>query len=50
MENIKAKKAFTVSMADADHVVEADFVGVVSGNKVDNKLDKAGLHTFKVSL
>ena len=50
MENIKAKKAFTVSMADADHVVEADFVGVVSGNKVDNKLDKAGLHTFKSEL
>lgn len=50
MENIKAKKAFTVSMADVDHVVEADFVGVVSGNKVDNKLDKAGLHTFKSEL
>lgn len=37
-------------MADADHVVEADFVGVVSGNNVDNKLDKAGLHTYKSEL
>ena len=49
MENIEAE-TFYCYMADVDHVVEADFVGVVSGNKVDNKLDKAGLHTFKSEL
>ena len=39
--------AFTVSIADAKHVVEADYVGVVSGNKVPDKMAKAGLTTVK---
>lgn len=43
--NVLARKAFTVSMADAAHVVEADYVGIVSGNKVPHKLARAGLHT-----
>lgn len=47
MKNILSKKAFTVSIADAAHVVEADYVGIVSGNNVPDKLDKAGLHTTK---
>lgn len=47
VKNILAKGAFTVSMADADHVVECDYVGIVSGNKVPDKLEKAGFHTFK---
>lgn len=45
--NIKAKGAFTVSFADAKHVVEADYVGVVSANRVPDKLAKAGLHTTR---
>lgn len=49
-ENIKARKAFTVSFADAAHVVEADYVGIVSGNDIPDKLDKAGLHTYKSEL
>ena len=32
VKDIKARGAFTVSIADADHVVEADYFGVVSGN------------------
>ena len=40
-------KAFTVSMADAAHVVECDYVGVVSGNDVPDKLAKCGFHTTK---
>ena len=48
-KNILARKAFTVSMADAAHVVEADYVGIVSANNVPDKLDKAGLHTTKSS-
>ena len=32
-KNLLAKKVFTVSIGDAAHVVECDFVGLVSGNK-----------------
>ena len=46
-KNILARGAFTVSMADVAHVVECDYLGVVSGNKVPNKLEKAGFHTVK---
>ena len=45
--NILERKAFTVSMADAAHVVACDYVGVVSGNDVPDKLAKAGFHTTK---
>ena len=45
--NIKARGAFTVSFADAAHVVEADYVGLVSANQEPRKLEKAGLHTTK---
>ena len=44
-QNILARKAFTVSMADAAHVVACDYVGVVSGNNEPNKMEKAGFHT-----
>lgn len=47
MENIFRQKDFTVSMADADHVVEADYLGIVSANAVHSKVEKAGLHTFQ---
>ena len=47
VKNILARKAFTVSMADAAHVVECDYVGVVSANDVPDKLAKAGFHTTK---
>ena len=40
--NILFSKAFTVSIADADHVTECDYVGIVSGNDVAAKLEKAG--------
>lgn len=43
--NIKARGAFTVSFADAAHVVEADYVGLASANQVPDKMEKAGLHT-----
>ena len=45
--DILARRAFTVSMADAAHVVECDYVGVVSGNDVPDKLAKCGFHTTK---
>ncbi len=43
VRNIKKRKAFTVSIADADHVVEADYFGVESGKRVSDKLSKAGM-------
>ena len=45
--DILARKAFTVSMADAAHVVECDYVGVVSGNDVPDKLDRCGFQTTR---
>ena len=47
VRNILDRQAFTVSIADADHVVAADYVGIVSGNKVPEKVTKAGWHTTK---
>ena len=47
VQNIKVRKAFTVSVADASHVVEADYFGVVSGNKEGNKFEKSGLTASK---
>lgn len=46
-ENIKSKKAFTVSMATEKYLVESDYVGLVSGYNVADKIEKAGLHTCK---
>lgn len=47
VKNILARKAFTVSMATADTVVPCDYVGMVSGNNIANKLEKAGFTTLK---
>ena len=47
VKNIKARGAFTVSIADADHVTEADFFGVISGNKETDKLVRSGLTACK---
>lgn len=47
VKNILARKAFTISMADAAHVAEADYVGIVSGNDTPDKMEKSGLHTVK---
>ncbi len=43
VQNIKARGAFTVSIADAAHVTEADYFGVESGNKVPDKFARSGL-------
>ena len=47
VKNIKARGGFTVSIADAAHVVEADYFGVASGNTVADKLSAAGLTATK---
>lgn len=48
--NIKKRRAFTVSIADAKHVVEADYFGVVSANNTPKKFEKSGLSATKSSL
>lgn len=47
VKNIKKRKAFTVSIADAAHVVEADYFGVVSGNHESKKFENSGMTTTK---
>ena len=48
--NIKARGAFTVSIADAAHVVEADYFGVETGNKVPDKFARSGLTATKAEM
>jgi len=45
--NIKARGAFTVSIADAAHVMEADYFGVETGNKAADKFLRSGLTASK---
>lgn len=45
--NILARKAFTVSMADEQNMMAADYVGIVSGDKVPDKVAKAGWHVTR---
>ena len=47
VKNILKRGAFTVSMATAAYVTECDYVGLVSGNDVPDKLVKTGFHTTK---
>ena len=50
VQNIKARGAFTVSIADAAHVVAADYFGVTSGNKIPDKLRKSGLTASRAEM
>lgn len=47
VNNIKERKAFTVSIADSKHVKEADYFGVVSGNNTKDKFEHSGLTATK---
>ena len=42
--NIQESKAFTVSLADKDHMDAADFFGIASGNKLNDKFERTGCH------
>lgn len=41
-KNIMKSGAFTVSIADKENLVAADYVGIVSGNKEPDKITKCG--------
>ena len=47
VKNIRKRKAFTVSIANAKNVVAADYFGIVSGNNTENKFDNSGLTITK---
>lgn len=46
-KNIKQSGAFTVSFATAEKVESCDFVGLVSGNDITDKMQKAGFTAEK---
>lgn len=46
-KNIKVRGAFTLSIADIDHIKQADFFGIASGNKMVDKFERSGLHAVK---
>lgn len=46
-DNLLKTKAFTVSVADVEHLAACDYVGLVSANKEPNKMEKAGFTTVK---
>lgn len=45
--NIQESKAFTVALADKDHMEAADFFGITSGNKISDKFERTGYHAVK---
>jgi len=47
VENILRRRAFTVQIADEAHVVPSDYVGIVSGKKVQEKFARSGLNARK---
>ena len=46
-QNIKERMAFTLSVADIDHLEESDFFGIASGNKMEDKFERTGMHAVK---
>ena len=46
-KNINESKAFTVSIATAEYMTQADYVGIVSGNNTPDKMEKAGFTTVR---
>lgn len=43
-DNIKLNKEFTVGIPDAANLTQADYVGVVSGHDVPDKVERCGWH------
>ena len=41
-ENIRLNREFTIAYASADQIAACDYVGIVSGNNVPDKLEKCG--------
>ena len=50
VRNILARQAFTVSVGTADQAAACDYVGMVSGEEVPDKVARAGFHTTRSAL
>lgn len=48
-DNILQSRAFTVSVGDEEHLVSCDYVGIVSANSEEHKMEKAGFTTTESS-
>lgn len=48
-QNLLKTKAFTVSIADKDHMDVADFFGIATGNKMSDKFERTGYTAVKSS-
>lgn len=46
-DNLKITKAFTVSVADVEHMATCDYVGLISAKNEPDKMEKAGFTTMK---
>ena len=46
-KNIRVSKALTVSIADKDHMDVADFFGIATGNKMEDKFERTGYTAVK---
>ena len=47
VQNMRRTMACTVALGTKDLIVESDYLGIVSANKVPNKFEKSGLHSKK---
>lgn len=46
-ENLRNRKAFTVSVATESQVVACDYAGIASGKTTPDKFEKAGFHALR---
>ena len=46
-KNIEKRNAFTISVADIPHLKESDFFGIASGNDMEDKFERSGMHAVK---
>lgn len=47
VENLKARKAFTLAIPGADTLKESDFFGIATSNHMADKFARSGLHAVK---
>lgn len=49
-KSLRKTGAFTVSIADREHMEAADFFGIATGNKMADKFERTGYHAQKSTL
>ena len=47
VKNLQNRMAFTLAVPGTDTLVESDYLGIASGNKVPDKFARTGLHAVK---